>query len=383
MRICLVHQYYKTPKSGGAIRSYYIAHHLKKQGHEVVVITAQNDKGILVDDTDGFEVHYLPVYYENHLSFFSRIHAFYRYVRAANQHIDKLVPFDLLYVITTPLTTGFIAIRALKRYGIPYIFEVGDLWPEAPIQLGVIKNPIYKRIAYRLEKRFYSNARALIGLSPSITDHLKAHAPGKPVITLTNFADKDMFSQERQPSSQSFTIGYLGTMGMANHLEFLLDAAESLAPLDVKIILVGRGARKESLQGESKKRGLTNVTFIDHQSKADLKVIMQGIDALYISFKDVPVLNTGSPNKFFDALAAGKMVIINFEGWIKDLVEQHALGIYYPPHQPELLADKLLPYLQNRGEVTKAQQNAEALAATYSPKEQLLKLDHLLAELKL
>ena len=68
MRICLIHQYYKTPETGGAIRSYYIAKHLQEQGHDVTVITARNNKAYTIENDLGFEVHSLPIYYENHLS---------------------------------------------------------------------------------------------------------------------------------------------------------------------------------------------------------------------------------------------------------------------------------------------------------------------------
>ena len=144
MRILIIHQYYKTPKTGGAIRSYHIARYLASQGHQIEIITAYNDSGYFKEVDGNVTVHHLPIYYSNHLSFWSRIKAFVKYVWLSCRFLKKIERPDLNYVISTPLTTGMIALYAKWRYKIPYVFEVGDLWPAAPIQLGVIKNGLIK-----------------------------------------------------------------------------------------------------------------------------------------------------------------------------------------------------------------------------------------------
>ena len=81
--------------------------------------------------------------------------------------------------------------------------------------------------------------------------------------------------------------------------------------------------------------GLTNITFLAHTNRDGVKEIMNVTDAVFVCYRNSPVLSTGSPNKFFDGLAAGKPIIINFGGWIKSEIEKSACGVYVDPAQPQ------------------------------------------------
>lgn len=383
MRILLIHQYFKTPEEGGAIRSYHIAQWLAAQGHQVDVISACNEKTYIKKSIAGFTVHYLPVYYTNHLSFLSRVHAFYRFVRMAIAQINKLPRADLHYVITTPLTTGLIALYAKKKTGVPYIFEVGDLWPDAPVQLGVLKNNLLKNIAFKLEKMSYRNADALVALSPDIKAAIEKKVPGREVEVITNMADVDFFSPEQKRPDLvekyqvqgKLVIAYTGTVGLANHLEYLLDVAESDKTKSLHFLIAGGGARWEAVKAEAHKRGLKNITFFEYMNKEGVRELMNVADAVFISFKNVPVLSTGSPNKFFDGLAAGKLIVTNFGGWVSELIEQHQCGFSYSPDRPHEFVEKIKPYLEDGQKLKEAQKNARELAQQFTPEVQLGKLD--------
>ncbi|ELR72428.1 putative glycosyltransferase protein [Fulvivirga imtechensis AK7] len=390
MRIFIIHQYFKTPEEGGAIRSFYIAEWLAARGHEVEVITAYNEKHYRKKQIKGFHVHYLPVYYTNHLSFLSRIHAFYRFVRMSLSLFNKLPRPDLNYVITTPLTTGLIALYAKKRRGIPYVFEVGDLWPDAPIALGVLRNKLLKKLAYKLEKISYENASALIALSPDIKRAIEKKIPGREVAVITNMADTRLFSLEQKNSGlqekfgvqNRFVIVYAGTVGLANHLEYLLDIAALDKEHHLHFIVAGEGARWDAVRQEAEVRALKNISFYSFMDKLGVNELMNIADAIFVSFKHVPVLSSGSPNKLFDGLAAGKLIIINFGGWVKSLIEQHKCGFSYPPGQPRSFFNKIEPYLADPGVLRKAQQNARGLADEFTPEKQLKELDKVIAGLK-
>ena len=136
----MLHQHFKTPQTGGAIRSFYLAKALVDHGHQVVVVTAFNEKKYKIVDVEGIEVHYLPIAYDNRYKFYARGWAFVRFTVAASQLAREFKNFDTCYAISVPLTVGIIARWIKYRYGIPYFFEVGDLWPDAPVQLGFAKN---------------------------------------------------------------------------------------------------------------------------------------------------------------------------------------------------------------------------------------------------
>jgi hypothetical protein len=92
-------------------------------------------------------------------------------------------------------------------------------------------------------------------------------------------------------------------------------------------------------------------------------------DAVYVSYADVPVLATGSPNKYFDGLAAGKLMLINFKGWLKNITESHELGFYVDPTRPEVVSELMGPIALNRANLLKSQKKARAIAETYFSRE--------------
>ncbi|MEP2773745.1 MAG: glycosyltransferase family 4 protein [Fulvivirga sp.] len=376
MRILIIHQYYKTPKTGGAIRSYHIAKHLAAQGHEVEVITAYNDSGYFKEVLDNVTIHHLPIYYSNHLTFWSRIKAFVKYVWLSCRFLKSIEKPDLNYVISTPLTTGIIALYAKWRYKVPYIFEVGDLWPAAPIQLGVIKNVFLKKLAYWLEKRVYNNAKSIIGLSPDITKYI-AQKTSTPTTVVTNFSDSAFFTPSDTKSiTEKFGIGYFGTVGLANRLEYLLEAAAAcINNNQIEFIVMGGGAQYDRIVDEAGRRSLSNIIFKKSADKEDVKIEMAKVDAVYVSFANADVLSTGSPNKFFDGLAAGKLIILNFGGWLKDEVEEAQCGFSYDPERPTEFLEKLNPFIEDQEKLFQAQKNAVQLADKFSLGSQLSALD--------
>src|SRR5690606_36940722 len=112
-------------------------------------------------------------------------------------------------------------------------------------------------------------------------------------------------------------------------------------------ILCGDGAMRSNLLNEAEQRRLTNVSFIPIQNREGVKEVLNVTDAAFISYQPLPVLETGSPNKYFDALAAGKMIAVNFKGWINDEIEAYACGIFVDPLIPEAFRMKVSALAMN------------------------------------
>ncbi len=374
MHVRIIHQYFRTPEEGGGLRTWYLGKYLKENGFEVSVITGGNIAGYRHITRDGMNIHYLPIYYSNHLGFLSRIHAFWLFVWKSIRLLRKLPDADMHYILTTPLTTGIIGRYFKKRRNIPYIFEVGDIWPEAPKQLKVLRNPILLWLARRLEMKSYKDARALAGLSPHIASYLESKCPGKPTLILPNVSDtryfqknpKDPGLEEEFGVQGKFVLSYIGTLGLANQLEFLLDAAAYIPEnARVQIFIMGDGAREKALKKYVKPG--TPVKFLPHGSRDEVRRLLNVTDAVFISFRDVPVLATGCPNKFFDGLAAGKLIVLNFRGWIWGLVNTNSCGIHCWPDDPESLWEKLQPFLEDPAKLEEYQENARNLAEIFRP----------------
>ncbi|MCS6824142.1 MAG: glycosyltransferase family 4 protein [Cytophagaceae bacterium] len=382
MKILYLHQYFRTPQQGGAIRSYHIAKAMIAYGHKVEMITSWNHRYYHREEVEGIIVHYLPVFYENNLKTIGRIVSFVKFMIKAYRKALSVSDVDICYATSTPLTIGLIALALKKKKNIPYVFEVRDLWPEAPIQMRVIRNFFLKKILFRMEKRIYQGAERIIALSPGIEAGIRKVVPHKKVVMIPNMSDTDFFIMEEKKEDLAekyhvhgaFVVSYFGSVGKANHLDFMLDAAlackKSLAD-KVKFIIAGRGSEYEKIKDRVKSQLADTVYLFPHVDKVKIKELMNVSDAVYISFANVPVLETCSPNKFFDGLAAGKICITNTAGWIKELIEKHELGFYHSPREPESFVQKINPYVQNTELCNEHKKNARHLAESQFDKKYL------------
>lgn len=379
MRIVYVHQYFKTPSEGGAVRSYHLAKGLVDAGHAVEMITGGATTGYDRRWIDGIIVHYLPVHYDQKFGFLKRSIAFLEFVSQAKTLITKLPKPDLLYVTSTPLTTGLIGIWTKKKYAVPYLFEVRDIWPQAPIEVGAIKNPLLIWILQLLEKKIYTQAIQLVSLSPGIVAHLRKVAPRQSVHLIPNFSDLQLFFPKAKNQTtlkkyglkSALTIGYTGALGKINAVDELLTLAE-LAKNRGKnwqFLIMGEGSHQAYLQETALKKSLSGICFIPFGPKEKVNEVLGLSDFAWVSFAHLPVLKTNSPNKFFDALAAGKAIIVNHKGWVYDLVETYQLGIACLPSNVEEAFAKLEEVDQNRDELAAMGQNSRKLAEQRFSKE--------------
>jgi glycosyltransferase involved in cell wall biosynthesis len=379
MKIIYVHQYFHTPEEGGAVRSYHLAKGLVNAGIEVDMITAHNQPFYDQRRIAGIRVHYLPVRYDQTFGFLKRSWSFLRFVLESQRLLKKLARPELIYITSTPLTTGLIGLWAKKKLAVPYIFEVRDLWPEAPIQVGAIENSFLKSLLYKLEKKIYDQALSLVALSPGIAKHLQKTSPSRELALIPNFSDLDCFYPQRRPQKivdqlgldEGLTIAYTGALGEINAISELLDLAEMAQTKNKNwnFLIMGKGSQEQKLKSMATKNKLKNVRFIPFGSKTAVNVILSVADFAWISFAHLPVLKTNSPNKFFDALAAGKAILINHKGWVYELVKTHELGVACLPGKKES-AFKKLEYLElNPAEISLMGSNSRKLAEAYFSKE--------------
>lgn len=372
MKVLLLHQFYNTPATGGALRSYYLSRALADAGMKVTVLTTHNEASIKTIRENGVEVHYLPVTYNNRYGFFKRIISFFRFVWHIVQYAGQFRNSDVVYAISAPLTTGLAALWIKFRYGIPFYFEVGDLWPEAPIQLGIIRNPLLKKVLFFLEALTYRQALAVIALSHPIRENISMRFPSLTVHVIPNMADTDFYKPEiKQPEQEhhygvkgKFVVSYIGTLGMANGLEYVIDCATIAEKnrLNIHFLICGDGQMYDVLRNLIAERRLAHVTLTGPLDRQGVRDVLSVTDAVWVCFKPLPVLETGSPNKFFDGLASGKLILINFGGWIKEEIEETGCGVALRPADPDDFVQKIKPFLQDPELLLAFQRRARQLA---------------------
>jgi len=374
----MFHQHFNTPEGGGAIRSYYLATALVQHGHHVTVITSHSGRERCEKTIEGVHIIYLPVPYDNRFTFYARAWSFLRFVFDAILAATPYRTYDHAYGISAPLTVGLCTLWMKFRYGMPYLFEVGDLWPDAPIQLGFIRNRLFQWMLFRLEKMIYRNSRTVVALSTPIAKAIGEKSPGIPVVVVPNMADDEFYfpdeglKDKQKSEREKFVVSYIGALGFANGLHQLLDCALECQArnLPVTFIICGDGAMADDLKNTVKQREIGNVTFAGFINRDGVREIMSMTDAVFISYLPVPILETGCPNKYFDGLAAGKVIIVNFGGWIRDEIESHQCGFYTDPADPADFAKKIGSFLTDHSKLKNFQQRSRSLAeGNYSRKK--------------
>lgn len=364
MKILLLHQHFNTPESGGPIRSYYLATALVQKGHRVVIITACPGPKGKTATVDGAEVVYLPIPYNNRFSFWARAWSFLRFAWSTIRTAARFRDFDVCYAISVPLTVGICARWIKWRYNIPYWFEVGDLWPDVPIQLGYLRNPLSNALLFAFERSTYREALGVVALSVPIKKAIESKVPECRVELVPNMADCDFYTMEENTSPDDWVISYLGTLGAANGLKHLLDCAAACLKNDlrIKFVIAGDGAMLDVLKMRARDEELSNVTFAGFLNRQGVRNLLLKSNAVFVSYLPAPILETGCPNKYFDGLAAGKIIIVNFGGWVRAELEARSCGLYVDPTDPADFVAKLRALLASRDRQLTMKKAARKLA---------------------
>ena len=378
MNIIYLHQYFTTPDRVGGIRSYEMARRLVAKGHTVHLLTTSNEpreeSGWFERDIEGIRVHALPIPYSNRQSNIKRIRTFLSFAFGAAQRAPSLRA-DVVFATSTPLTIAIPGILTSKLKRIPMVFEVRDLWPEAPVAMGALNSPLAIYGAGLLERLAYRSAAHVVALSPGMkAGVVKQGVSPQNVTVIPNASDLELFRPGLDGSEFRKKLGlkgktvllYFGTMGEANGLSFVLDGAAELKRRgrdDIAIVLHGDGRERDGLEARRAHDDLGNVVFSSWDlHRDDLARLVAAADVCMTIYKNVPVLYTCSPNKMFDSLSAGKPVLTNMPGWLGNLIENNEAGVFVQPDNADDFADKA-EYLAAQPELRKIYgQNARKLA---------------------
>lgn len=367
MKIIIFYQYFSTPKGSWGTRIYEFSKDWVEKGHEVEVITSVYAKSDLqpvqfLQNTiiDGIKVRVINVKINNKHSFIRRIFSFLCYALISCWYA-LTTKADIAIASSGPITVGLPGLTSRWFRGTKLVFEARDLWPEGAIELGVIKDPILKKLARAFERLCYANASLIVGLSPGMRDFISKNHKHPNVISVTNAANLKLFGPRQELPSISLPLQrkkyaiYTGNIGPVNNSYWLLHAAEELlirGREDIMILLIGEGQQREELCLLAKKRKIKNFHRLGLMPKTDIVSFIQGALVSLVPLKGTPVLDTSSPNKFFESLAAGVPIIQNTNGWMKTYLEENEVGYTLPPDRPDLLADLLIELDQNPNTLT-------------------------------
>ncbi|MGD8450994.1 MAG: glycosyltransferase family 4 protein [Phycisphaerae bacterium] len=383
MHVAYIHQHFSTKRGSTGTRSYEMSQRLLARGHRVTMICGVNDatancfdlRGRINElDIDGIQVRCIAEPYSNRMGFFRRVLSFGRFARTAAALVGGL-DADIVLATSTPLTVGIPGMKGARRLGVPFVFEVRDLWPEIPIEIGIVRNPLLKWYLRRMERRIYFAAHRVIALAPGIKDGVcRTGYPAEQVSMIPNGSDIELFQPSDEPlrderfgDPDDFRLVFTGAHGLANGLDVVLDAAGELkrrGVRGVRFVMIGQGREKERLQERSRQEGLDGLmSWVPPMPKEELAAVLPRMDVGLMILKNLPAFYYGtSPNKFFDYIACGLPVLNNYPGWLADMIGEHECGRVVPPADTGAFADAVLWLREHAAERREMGRQARALA---------------------
>jgi glycosyltransferase involved in cell wall biosynthesis len=233
--------------------------------------------------------------------------------------------------------------RVARRLGVPFVFEVRDLWPESLGVAGRRRGPGYWGL-WLIARFLYRAASRIVVLARGVQDYLeRLGVPGSRIVYVPNGADLGAFAERATRGGDALRVVYAGAHGPANGLDVVLGAAALLRDdARVRFVLVGDGPAKADLVQRARTERLSNVEFLDPVPKARIPQLLASCDAGLMVLKDVPLFAFGvSPNKLFDYWGAGLPVVCNVPGEVAGWVRDANGGVQAPDATAESLAQAI------------------------------------------
>jgi len=256
---------------------------------------------------------------------------------------------DAVLAMSPPLTLGAAGWLAARRWRVPFVFNIQDVFPDVAIEVGAINNPKVIKLAYWLERWSYKRADAVTVLSDDLHDNLVAKLQGKvadpddKVRVIPNFVDTDRI-RPRDPDAGGYrreqdlvgkrVVMYAGNIGYSQSLDLVLGAARELADRrDVVFVINGGGSARADLEAQA--ADLPNVRFVDFQPKERLPEVLAAADIHVVPLRR-GLAASSVPSKTYSIMAAGRPLVASVdEGTeVARVVERAEAGLAVPPDDP-------------------------------------------------
>ncbi|WP_266203175.1 glycosyltransferase family 4 protein [Pontibacter kalidii] len=387
MHIALLNQHHHNPDCPATCRHFSFMEDLV-QRHRVSLVTSDGWRKVRITQCynwvpEGVELHECIAPYSNKMGVRKRLKSFAGFAGSAFKRTMQLQKPDVLWAVSTPLSTPWVAAQAAKLRGVPWVFEVQDLWPSFPIQMGAVQNSWLQQRLYNMERRLYESASHIITLSPDMTDYVASLGIPREKIT-TNYNGTDFCmvdavqEQEVEALRQKYNLQgkqvvlYAGTYGRANSMPTLMQAIRSMAAdRSITFVFTGNGYYEPQLQELAQQ--VPNLLLLPPQPRADVFKLFKLAAISLVPFNDLPVLASNSPAKFYDSLACGTPAIVTNPGWTEAFVAKYNCGWYAPAEQPEALAQTIRQVLAQPQQLQAASANGAAIARQLFDRRQLMR----------
>ncbi|MCW4152624.1 glycosyltransferase family 4 protein [Halomonas sp. 18H] len=359
--IWIINQYASLPSTGIGGRHRDLSRELAKRGHNVTLVSARwthliRDAKAAEEAPDeeifeGFRFVRVPVSRYPHAHHKKRIFNWFSFAWKLRRLPRSLNEKPDVVLYSSPSLVGFLGAENLARkFGAKLVFEVRDIWPLTFSELGGYsdRHPFIRFLQW-VEDRAYQNSDRVISNLPGAVEHMVRRGMTREKFSwIPNGFSKGDVDQcpdlpqevDEQLPTDTFNVCYTGTVGAANALHTLVEAASLLKDEhDISVTIVGNGREKETLQEYVRQLKLENVYFVEPVPKQMVQPVLRKCSVCYLGLTGDSLFRFGvSPNKLFDYLVSGKPVIYGIDSGDYKPVEEFKAGLQVPPEDPEALA---------------------------------------------
>lgn len=332
---------------------------LRDLGHSVEVLTGFPNypggklypgyrlKPVRIDTIDGLRVVRAPLYPSHDSSALRRI---FNYASFAASALVVGMLFtrrpDVIYIYHLPATTGVAGALMSKLRGVPFVFDVQDLWPDTLRATGMMQNRHALALVERVCQFVYRRAARIVTVSSGIRDTLvERKVPADKIDVIYNWCDEAAINAGTSAPAPAvmagrFNIVFAGTMGKAQALEAVLQAAKLVAPVhpDIQFVFIGSGVELDKLKALKHQLGLDNVVFVPRVRSNEVGAFLKAADALLVHLRDDPLFEITIPSKIQAYLAVGKPILLAVKGDAANIIREGNCGVVAQPEDPADIA---------------------------------------------
>lgn len=363
MHILIISQWFDPEPT---FKGLLFAKELQRQGHEVSVLTGfPNYPGGKVypgyrvqpfqrEVMEGIPITRVALFPSHDGSGLMRMLNYASFAASASIGVLLVRRPDVAYVYHPPATVGLPAMVLKVLRGVPFVYDVQDLWPDTLAATGMINSPTALSLVGRGMSRIYKMAARIAVLSDGFSAALEGMSvPVGRIDVIPNWADEAQINVGPRPTTtdslwpeellNKFTVTFAGNMGKAQALETVLDAAELLGKHDnLRFLLIGGGVEASRLELEAKGRGLGNVVFLPRRPINEIGEFLRRSDALLVHLRNDALFEITIPSKTQAYLMAGRPILMGVKGDAAAMIKEAEAGLAFEPENPVQLAEAVM-----------------------------------------
>jgi glycosyltransferase involved in cell wall biosynthesis len=349
VRLTILTHYYPPEPGAPQVRLQALARGLDAAGVEVTVHTAPphypdgrvapgyRNRGLSRESEEGVEIVRSPVFAAANRGVARRLVDHASFAASAVASCRRAGGADVVVAETPPLFLAAAAPAYARRARARLVLHVSDLWPDSVVELGTVTNRRAIGMARALERHAYRHAARIVTPTAGIAERLeqRSEAQGK-VFRVPPAVDIERFTAPPVRRDGPLRVLYAGTVGLAQGVTSLVEAARRVGPSVMRLTIAGAGAELEDVRREAAGRG--HIRVLGAVDADAVPRLYAETDVAAVLLRDRPIFRAALPTKTFEAMASGRPVLLAGRGEIAELVQSAAAGVVVAPGDVDALA---------------------------------------------